>query len=274
MTQITHAGEHVINVEPFSAVNQKRKFQKYSERGLALAVALGLHAAILPWLLDKSSAVPPVTSRSSPPMQIEISAESPVTPEPAPTVVEDKITEKKPDAPPINTDEAALKAVPKKTPMKAEKKALPDVKHPPVIKHHRAERRPEKTVVKKTPQVQPKPQAPHSGSEHSVNEHAEKSTRNTPATTPPSAGASYLHNPAPEYPDSAQERGLEGTVLLRVSVDAGGKATDVQIYKSSGTAALDDAAVRTVRHWSFVPAKRGAEPVSGQVIVPVDFSLN
>jgi protein TonB len=91
--------------------------------------------------------------------------------------------------------------------------------------------------------------------------------------TAPTAGADYLHNPEPEYPDLAQERGWEGKVLLKVHVQPDGKPSSVSIAKSSGHKELDDAALKAVNKWSFVPAKRGDTPVDGWVTVPISFNL-
>lgn len=91
--------------------------------------------------------------------------------------------------------------------------------------------------------------------------------------TAPTAGADYLHNPEPDYPDLAQERGWEGKVLLKVYVQADGKPSNVSIAKSSGHKELDDAALKAVNKWSFVPAKRGDTPVDGWVTVPISFNL-
>ncbi|PZE09556.1 energy transducer TonB, partial [Pseudomonas sp. 57B-090624] len=99
--------------------------------------------------------------------------------------------------------------------------------------------------------------------------------RGTPApVTPPSANAGYLRNPAPEYPSFAQRRGWEGTVLLRVHVLASGSPSEVQIQKSSGRDLLDEAAIKAVKRWTFVPAKRGDVAQDGWVSVPIDFKLN
>uniref|UniRef100_UPI00209B2FC5 energy transducer TonB n=1 Tax=Pseudomonas aeruginosa TaxID=287 RepID=UPI00209B2FC5 len=84
----------------------------------------------------------------------------------------------------------------------------------------------------------------------------------------------YLHNPAPEYPALAMRRGWEGTVLLRVHVLASGSPSEIQVQKSSGREALDQAAVKAVKRWSFVPAKRGDKAEDGWVSVPIDFKLN
>jgi protein TonB len=91
--------------------------------------------------------------------------------------------------------------------------------------------------------------------------------------TQPSAGAAYLHNPPPNYPEEAMERGWEGKVLLKVHVLASGKPDTVNIAKSSGHAVLDREAVRTIGVWSFVPGKRGSTPIEGWVTVPIKFNL-
>ena len=92
--------------------------------------------------------------------------------------------------------------------------------------------------------------------------------------TPASANAGYLKNPAPQYPSLAQRRGWEGTVLLRVHVLASGKPGEVQIQKSSGREALDEAALSAVKRWSFVPAKQGDIAQDGWVSVPIDFKIH
>ena len=93
------------------------------------------------------------------------------------------------------------------------------------------------------------------------------------AVTPPVFNAAYLDNPAPLYPALSRRVREEGRVVLRVLVNARGSADEVQISDSSGHPRLDDSARDTVRHWRFVPAKRGSEPVSGWVLVPVSFKL-
>ncbi|AXF26070.1 energy transducer TonB [Burkholderia pyrrocinia] len=91
--------------------------------------------------------------------------------------------------------------------------------------------------------------------------------------TAPRFAAAYLRNPAPDYPDLAQQRGWEGTTFLNVHVLANGRPDQVLLSATSGHDALDDAAVAAVRDWRFVPAKRGMEPTDGWVKVPVVFKL-
>lgn len=92
--------------------------------------------------------------------------------------------------------------------------------------------------------------------------------------TLPEGYVGYLRNPAPAYPAFAQDQGWEGHVLLKVHVLASGLPETVQVKQGSGRKVLDDAAVRTVQHWTFAPGKRGDTPVDGWVDVPIDFKLN
>lgn len=75
------------------------------------------------------------------------------------------------------------------------------------------------------------------------------------------------------YPDRALERGLEGTVMLRLIVNEGGKTQDVQIYHSSGFLLLDSAAIRTAETFIFSPAVVGDKPTRSRIILPVEFKL-
>lgn len=85
--------------------------------------------------------------------------------------------------------------------------------------------------------------------------------------------AEYLKNPKPVYPSTSRRLGEEGKVLLRVQVNADGRATDIEIKGSSGFPRLDSAAHDAVAQWRFVPARRGDEPIAAWVVVPIVFSL-
>jgi periplasmic protein TonB len=93
------------------------------------------------------------------------------------------------------------------------------------------------------------------------------------AVTPPIFNANYLDNPAPAYPALSRRLGEQGRVVLRVLVNPGGRADEVQIRASSGSARLDESALETVRRWKFIPAKQGPEPVSAWVVIPISFRL-
>jgi protein TonB len=86
----------------------------------------------------------------------------------------------------------------------------------------------------------------------------------------PAGGA---RNPSPEYPRASRLRGEQGRVTLLVQVDAEGRVLDLSVLGSSGHAALDAAAARTVRQWRFEPATRGGRPVLATVTVGITFRL-
>lgn len=102
-------------------------------------------------------------------------------------------------------------------------------------------------------------------------------THSKPADTQtyqsPSFNAAYLNNPAPSYPPLSRRLGEEGRVLLRVQVMEDGSAGSVELQTGSGSSRLDQAALEAVKKWRFVPAKRGEQPVSASVVVPVRFSI-
>lgn len=53
------------------------------------------------------------------------------------------------------------------------------------------------------------------------------------------------------YPAEARERGEEGNVSVRFTVDRYGRVTAAAIVKASGSALLDDAALEMLRHAVF-----------------------
>ena len=151
------------------------------------------------------------------------------------------------------------------------------------IAQPRIEPRREPPKPKPKPAVQPEPQPVEPA--HIIaaaNETPAPMTAPAPPPAPvalpapltmPIFSADYLDNPAPSYPALSRRLREQGRVLLRVLVNPGGRADEVQVQSSSGHARLDTAARETVRSWKFVPAKRGAEPVPAWVLIPVSFRL-
>lgn len=81
-------------------------------------------------------------------------------------------------------------------------------------------------------------------------------------------------NQPPRYPAQAVRQRLEGVVMLRLTLAADGRVTEVRVVESSGHDLLDAAAVATVRTWKGRPATRGGQPVSTIWDMPVRFKLN
>ncbi|MEQ9744524.1 energy transducer TonB [Pectobacterium actinidiae] len=240
------------------------------ERWLAVIATLLLHAAVL--ALFNSASTPPVTVPARPqPVSVELVA-----------AVTEPVLQAQPAEPePIEPD--VVTPPPELTPPPVDKLVDDNALVPPVPEKKEPEKKPQpvpkKVAVKKNPPAPtPKPQAEAASATAPITpapvaQKAAAQPVDAPLT-PPLANADYLHNPAPSYPDVAISRGYEGTVLLNVQVRADGKVQTIRIHQSSGYPSLDDAARDTVRRWSFVPARRGSQPVSGWVVVPVDFSLN
>lgn len=77
----------------------------------------------------------------------------------------------------------------------------------------------------------------------------------------------------PRYPESARRAGVQGVTTLRVRVLENGRVDEVLVEQSAGFRDLDLAAMEAVKKWLFEPARRGKEPVSVWVMLPVKFEL-
>jgi protein TonB len=65
-----------------------------------------------------------------------------------------------------------------------------------------------------------------------------------------------------EYTEEARAAGIEGRLVLKVTVDASGLVSDVVVVASVDPA-LDAAAIATVKTWRFKPAVACGKPVAG-----------
>ncbi len=72
---------------------------------------------------------------------------------------------------------------------------------------------------------------------------------------PPPAETKPATKPAPPefYPHEAVRRGLEGEVLVAVTLDGRGRVTAARLERGSGHAILDEAAVRAALSLKFMP---------------------
>ncbi len=76
----------------------------------------------------------------------------------------------------------------------------------------------------------------------------------------------------PEYSEEARKAKYQGTVVLRVEVDASGRATNIRVQHSLGLG-LDEKAMEAVRKWKFSPGKKDGKPVTVAALVEVNFRL-
>jgi TonB family protein len=92
----------------------------------------------------------------------------------------------------------------------------------------------------------------------------------TPETRPspkPSAKPRIVYAPAPSFPPEVSGRGVSGSGQFRLSFDAKGKVTNVQMIQSTGNQFFDRAAINTFRQWKSAPGQEGV------VTVPVTFHV-
>lgn len=80
-------------------------------------------------------------------------------------------------------------------------------------------------------------------------------------------------NAPPEYPASSRRNAEQGTVRLAVEITALGTVAGVEVARSSGHPALDEAARRAVARWRFEPAMRDGVPVSATAQIAITFRL-
>lgn len=75
-----------------------------------------------------------------------------------------------------------------------------------------------------------------------------------------------------EYPDRAQELGLEGEVMVHVTIDESGQVVEARIESSTADRMLNDSALAAARAWEFRPATRYGSPVRSSIVIPFRFS--
>ena len=149
-------------------------------------------------------------------------------------------------------------------------KPLPVVKPEPVRRPQPAAKTPT-PVLETTTSSEPAPAAPVAAPPEV--KPAPPTPPAAPAISDARFDADYLRNPSPPYPPLSRRMGEEGKVILRVSVNPQGSADAVEVRTSSGSSRLDESALKTVRNWKFIPAKRGDTAVQSWVLVPIIFKL-
>jgi TonB family protein len=83
---------------------------------------------------------------------------------------------------------------------------------------------------------------------------------------------SLLFKVEPEYSEEARKAKYQGTVLLYVEVDAGGRAQNIRVLHSLGLG-LDEKAMEAVKKWKFRPGYKDGKPVRVVAEVEVNFRL-
>lgn len=80
------------------------------------------------------------------------------------------------------------------------------------------------------------------------------------------------NNRNPEYPQSAQLRGINGTVALLLNIDGNGNVRNVAFQRKSGYPEIDLAIEKIARTWKINLSKNGTT-VQGDVVLEYNFKL-
>ena len=97
---------------------------------------------------------------------------------------------------------------------------------------------------------------------------ATSATTGTPKTV---STVEYIREPQPKYPSAARALKQRGTVMLRVLVDADGHAQEINLHRTSGYRALDEAARKAVLDAQFKPYTENGRALPVYVFVPIEF---
>jgi TonB family protein len=89
-------------------------------------------------------------------------------------------------------------------------------------------------------------------------ETAQTAATPTPRPTPKPR---LVYAPAPAFPPGMSQRGVSGTGRFRLSFDARGNVTNVQVVKSTGNPYFDSAAIESLRQWKSSPSQGWAATV-------------
>lgn len=79
------------------------------------------------------------------------------------------------------------------------------------------------------------------------------------------------HKETPKYPDLARRAGIEGKVMVTVTISKKGDVIDAKILKSIPM--LDEAAINAAKKCKFKPAKQRDKFVRVKMAIPFDFRL-
>ena len=80
-----------------------------------------------------------------------------------------------------------------------------------------------------------------------------------------------IHHVDPDYPLAARARHIQGTVIVKASVDKEGNVKSVTLIR--GNPALDEAAMKAVKKWRYQPMLLGGVPIEFETVVTVEFRV-
>lgn len=229
----------------------------WSSSVVAFVLVLAVHAAALGFILYSSS--PTSITVELPTIQGILI--------PAPPAETVQVPNAQETPPPVEIPPEPVKPQPKPKPKPKPQEVKPAPIPEPVVEAPPSENAitAEESAVEESAPIEPLPVA--------ATPTEEDTTLGAPVT-PPQEDAHQLNNPRPAYPSLSRRLREQGTVLLEVLILADGSVGEVRIKESSGYARLDQTALRAVKQWRYLPARRGTEAIDYWYLQPIEFALN
>ncbi|HEX5306545.1 MAG TPA: energy transducer TonB [Dyella sp.] len=85
--------------------------------------------------------------------------------------------------------------------------------------------------------------------------------------------AELVRSVNPRYPTQARRARTEGYVVLKFTVTAEGRTSNIEVVDSQPRRVFDRAAIDAVERWEFKPATRNGQPVDSVVTNRINFKL-
>lgn len=82
-----------------------------------------------------------------------------------------------------------------------------------------------------------------------------------------------IHTVAPKYPELARQAGVEGVVMVLVTIDESGRVVNAMPATTDANPLLVQAAIEAARKWLFTPAKQRDIPVKVNYVIPIAFRI-
>ena len=100
-----------------------------------------------------------------------------------------------------------------------------------------------------------------------LDENGRTMVNGVPVQHYPNLRGLFLGMPKPYYPPEVRRRGITGSGIFTMHIDANGKVAGVEIRKSTGHRELDIQAVDALRHWRTKPGPHR------EIDMPISFRL-
>jgi protein TonB len=86
--------------------------------------------------------------------------------------------------------------------------------------------------------------------------------------------ARVLQRSAPEYPAAARNKGISGTVTVKILIAASGSVEDAKVENATPPGVFEESALRAVRSWRFEPAMQKGKAVTAWLSQKIRYELN